>query len=145
MLVETMLPLNDIIYNNGTVDQEFIVHTPTLWSPDMPALYVAESRLYKNGTELKDEYTTPFGIRSIEIIPGKGFFLNGEKTVFKGCLLYTSGRSICVTSPVMIILAFIPKRVRNILIWCVVVFCASSRIITASFSVRPRIKANGAI
>lgn len=50
----------------------------------MPALYVAESRLYKNGTELKDEYTTPFGIRSIEIIPGKGFFLNGEKTVFKG-------------------------------------------------------------
>lgn len=84
MLVESTLPLTDIVYNNGTVDQEFIVHTPTLWSPDMPALYVAESRLYKNGTELKDTYSTPFGIRSIEIIPGKGFFLNGEKTVFKG-------------------------------------------------------------
>ena len=83
-LVESTMPLTDIKYNNGTVDQEFIVHTPTLWSPDMPALYVAESRLYKNGTELKDTYSTPFGIRSIEIIPGKGFFLNGEKTVFKG-------------------------------------------------------------
>ena len=55
------------------------------------------------------------------------------------------GRSICVTSPVMIILAFIPRRVRNILIWCVVVFWASSRMMTASFSVRPRIKASGAI
>ena len=56
-----------------------------------------------------------------------------------------AGRSICVMSPVTIILVFIPIRVRNILICCAVVFCASSRITTASFSVRPRIKANGAI
>lgn len=49
----------------------------------MPALYSAETRLYE-GDQLKDIYTTPFGIRSIEIIPNKGFFLNGEKTVFKG-------------------------------------------------------------
>ena len=49
----------------------------------MPVLYSAETRLYE-GDQLKDIYTTPFGIRSIEIIPNKGFFLNGEKTVFKG-------------------------------------------------------------
>lgn len=49
----------------------------------MPALYSAETRLYE-GDQLKDLYTTSFGIRSIEIIPNKGFFLNGEKTVFKG-------------------------------------------------------------
>ena len=36
------------------------------------------------GNTLKDEYTTPFGIRSIEIIPNKGFYLNGERTIFKG-------------------------------------------------------------
>ena len=36
-------------------------------------------------------------------------------------------------------------RVRNILICWVVVFCASSRITTASFNVLPRIKARGAI
>ena len=55
------------------------------------------------------------------------------------------GRSICVTSPVTTILEFMPRRVRNIFIWWVVVFCASSRMITASFRVRPRIKASGAI
>ena len=38
-----------------------------------------------------------------------------------------------------------PRRVRNIFIWWVVVFCASSRIMTASFRVRPRMKASGAI
>ncbi len=82
-LTETTASLSQLPYNNGSVNQEFIVRTPTLWSPDMPALYVAEARLYES-TALKDIYSTPFGIRSIEIIPEKGFFLNGEKTVFKG-------------------------------------------------------------
>lgn len=82
-ILETRIPLSQYPYNNGYADQEAIVQTPTLWSPDMPALYTAETRLYE-GDKLKDVYTTPFGIRSIEIIPNKGFFLNGEKTVFKG-------------------------------------------------------------
>lgn len=82
-ILETRMPLSQYPYNNGCADQEAIVQTPTLWSPDMPALYTAETRLYE-GDKLKDVYTTPFGIRSIEIIPNKGFFLNGEKTVFKG-------------------------------------------------------------
>ena len=65
------------------VAQECTVHKPTLWSPDLPALYKAESRLYE-GDKLRDTYTTTFGSRSIEVIPDKGFFLNGERTVFKG-------------------------------------------------------------
>mgnify|MGYP004649044485 FL=1 len=65
------------------VAQECTVRKPTLWSPDLPALYKAESRLYE-GDKLCDTYTTTFGIRSIEVIPDKGFFLNGERTVFKG-------------------------------------------------------------
>ena len=82
-LTEQTIPLSQIKYNDNSLSQEFIIQTPTLWSPDMPALYSAETRLYE-GDQLKDIYTTPFGIRSIEIIPNKGFFLNGEKTVFKG-------------------------------------------------------------
>ena len=70
-------------YNNNQAEQEFVIQTPSLWSPEMPALYSAETRLYE-GDKLKDIYTTPFGIRSIEIIPDKGFFLNGKRTVFKG-------------------------------------------------------------
>lgn len=70
-------------YDDGKFVQDFVVDRPALWTPETPALYTAESRIYE-GSELKDEYTTRFGIRSIEIIPDKGFFLNGERTVFKG-------------------------------------------------------------
>ena len=54
------------------------------------------------------------------------------------------GKSIWVTSPVITILEPKPSRVRNIFICSGVVFCASSRIIKASLSVRPRINARGA-
>ncbi len=53
------------------------------------------------------------------------------------------GRSIWLSSPVTIILLSWPRRVRNISIWATVVFCASSRMITLSLSVRPRMNASG--
>ena len=63
--------------------QDFVVHTPALWSPESPMLYKAVSKIYE-GNELLDEYTTRFGIRTIEIVPNKGFFLNGKLTKFQG-------------------------------------------------------------
>ena len=86
-IVEQTTSLSQLAYNGGMVSQEFIVREPTLWSPDMPALYKAEHRLYE-GDQLRDLYTTPFGIRSIEIVPDSGFFLNGEKTYFKGVCMH---------------------------------------------------------
>ena len=56
-----------------------------------------------------------------------------------------AGRSTCVTSPVTTILEPNPSRVRNIFICSGVVFCASSRMMNASLSVRPRMYASGAI
>ena len=82
-LVTLRTSLAQMKYNGNQAEQEFIVPNPSLWSPESPVLYSAETRLFK-GEELKDVYTTPFGIRSIEIIPDKGFYLNGERTVFKG-------------------------------------------------------------
>ena len=70
-------------FDGQTFSQEFVVEKPELWTPDAPYLYTAESKVYE-GNVVKDESVTPFGIRSIEIIPNKGFFLNGKKTVFKG-------------------------------------------------------------
>lgn len=63
--------------------QSFIVENPDLWSPDTPVLYTARTILSVNGKEV-DTYDTRFGIRSIEFVPEKGFFLNGELTKFKG-------------------------------------------------------------
>ena len=54
------------------------------------------------------------------------------------------GRSIWLTSPVTTQRDPKPMRVRNIFICSEVVFCASSRMTKAWFSVRPRMKASGA-
>jgi len=60
-------------------------------------------------------------------------------------LFWFFGRSICVRSPVMIALALAPIRVRNIFNCRSVAFWASSKIINALSSVRPRMYASGAI
>lgn len=56
---------------------------PELWHPEHPALYKAESRLYKESKLIDKEYTT-FGFRWIEWTADKGFFINGKRLFFKG-------------------------------------------------------------
>ncbi len=63
--------------------QNFVVEKPALWSPESPTLYTAVSRVYCDGKQV-DVYETRFGIRSIEYIPYKGFYLNGEHRKFQG-------------------------------------------------------------
>ena len=93
----------------GEVEQNIIVNSPELWSPENPTLYVAETEVYtggkvytdwgtghyknyktirEDGTTLADKVTTRFGIRTIEIRPDKGFFLNGELRKFRGVCLH---------------------------------------------------------
>lgn len=64
-------------------EQSFTVKKPALWSPEEPNLYYAVSSVFAGGRKV-DEYTTRFGIRSIELVADKGFFLNGEKRKFQG-------------------------------------------------------------
>ena len=70
-------------YDENEFSQDLMINNPQLWTLNSPALYKAVSKLYAND-KLVDEYATSFGIRTIEIIPDKGFFLNGEKVVFQG-------------------------------------------------------------
>ena len=72
------------LYHNGDSHvQKFLVKEPKLWSPEHPHLYKALTRILVDGV-VTDEYETRFGIRSIEFIPEKGFYLNGEHRKFKG-------------------------------------------------------------
>lgn len=64
-------------------EQNFIVDAPLLWSPETPYLYKAVSKVYIKD-QLVDEYSTRFGIRDIEIIADKGFYLNGQHRKFQG-------------------------------------------------------------
>ena len=63
--------------------QNFLISDPQLWSPENPVRYSAVTRILKDGKQL-DSYTTRFGVRRIEYIPEKGFFLNSKNTKFKG-------------------------------------------------------------
>lgn len=71
------------MYPGITPTQNFVVKNPELWAVGKPELYTAETVVSMDGRE-KDRYTTRFGIRSVEVRDGEGFFLNGEKVQFKG-------------------------------------------------------------
>ena len=75
---DTKMALHDI-----ALGQNFIVDHPQLWSPETPYLYKAHTKIFVDGKQV-DEYTTRFGIRNIEYVPEKGFFLNGQLRKFQG-------------------------------------------------------------
>lgn len=64
-------------------NQNFRIDRPELWTPETPALYNARTEVISNG-KVVDTYDTRFGVRSVEIRAGEGFFLNGKKRKFKG-------------------------------------------------------------
>ena len=70
-------------YDDNAFEQEFIITNPQLWTIETPNLYTSVSSIYE-GDVLKDEYKSTFGIRTIKVVGDEGFYLNGEKVVFKG-------------------------------------------------------------
>ena len=70
-----------------TVEKQFVVTNPQLWSPDTPDLYRIVSTV-KVGGKVVDTYTTPLGIRTVEFTTDRGFFLNGEHVDIKGVCLH---------------------------------------------------------
>jgi beta-galactosidase len=74
-------------FDQNEFSQTLIVENPELWDIKQPNLYNAVSKLYKNG-QLVDEYNTTFGIRTIDVIADKGFFLNGRLVKFQGVCLH---------------------------------------------------------
>ena len=89
------------------VEQTFLIDSPGLWSPETPYLYKAVTDLYiRPSVDIKaepgqnlpmrapakeiltDSYTTDFGIRTVEVHPETGFFLNGVNRKFKGVCLH---------------------------------------------------------
>lgn len=75
---------NTMKINHGQpFEQNFLVDKPRLWSPEAPYLYKAASKIFVDGRQV-DEYVTRFGIRSIELVADKGFFLNGKHRKFQG-------------------------------------------------------------
>lgn len=71
------------VFGTDYFTEEIILNDPKLWSVEHPYLYTVVVRvLSPDGTY--DEQTIRFGIRSIEIRPDEGMFINGVETKFKG-------------------------------------------------------------
>lgn len=71
------------VYHGQPCEQNLIIDNPELWSLKNPNLYTARTRVIVDGAEV-DQYDTRFGVRTLEYIPNKGFYLNGELTKFHG-------------------------------------------------------------
>ncbi|MBR6346460.1 MAG: DUF4982 domain-containing protein [Bacteroidales bacterium] len=90
------IEVRSVVYDNDKqifqlgspgLKNNIIIDNPKLWSPERPNLYRAVTAVYADGMKV-DEVETTFGIRKAEFIDGKGFFLNGEQTKFKGVCLH---------------------------------------------------------
>lgn len=72
-------------------------HHVALWSPEFPDLYRVKVSLINKKEEIIHTIYQKFGFRTIELRPHDGFYLNGEKVMFKGVDRHsfwpTSGRT----------------------------------------------------
>jgi beta-galactosidase len=73
--------------NDSTINQEFEVLNPKLWSANQPQLYYAITSIIKDGNII-DNYKTIFGIRKIEFKPNEGMLVNDTITKIKGVCLH---------------------------------------------------------
>ena len=67
-----------------TVNFNYTIQAPHLWSPDDPYLYTANVKLSTQHTPL----STKFGIRSFSFDAEKGFMLNGQKVLISGACVH---------------------------------------------------------
>ena len=78
---------------------EISIENPLLWSPDFPNLYHTIITLKDHSGKIWDIKKEVFGIRSLKYDANEGFFLNGEKTYFKGVCLHHDAGALGVAVP----------------------------------------------
>jgi hypothetical protein len=92
---ETNVKLSDSL---TSINQAFSLNKPVLWNTENPYLYIVKTNII-SGTDIIDEYETPFGVRTIKFDPDKGFFLNGVNTKLKGVCLHHDGGCLGAAVP----------------------------------------------
>ncbi|MBC8082042.1 MAG: glycoside hydrolase family 2 [Hymenobacter sp.] len=76
-LTATIAPGSAVVQLKGRFEN------PALWSPEFPNLYRVEVTL-KNGATPLHSATEAFGFRTVELRPRDGFYVNGQRILFKG-------------------------------------------------------------
>jgi hypothetical protein len=82
---------------NSTANLSGTVPNPRLWTAETPNLYQLEVRL-KIGDAVVHTVHQKFGFRTVEVLPGKGLFVNGKRVFLKGVARHSfwpdSGRTL---------------------------------------------------
>lgn len=73
--------------NKTTCRQNVLACRPKLWSVDSPGMHCLTTQVYVDGV-LTDDYTTPFGYRTLRFDPDEGFFLNDRSMKIKGLCIH---------------------------------------------------------
>ena len=87
--------------NSYRFSQQINVENPLLWSASSPDMYYLKSEIESEG-KILDDQITPFGIRKLEYIPGKGMFVNGKFEKLKGVCLHHDGGSFGSAVPIQV-------------------------------------------
>jgi beta-galactosidase/beta-glucuronidase len=82
---------------NGTARLSETIHNPLLWTAETPNLYQLEVRL-KLADVVVHTVRQKFGFRTVEVRPGQGLFINGNRVFLKGVARHSfwpdSGRTL---------------------------------------------------
>ncbi len=76
-----------LISGINIIEKQFEIESAELWSPEHANLYTIVATISCDGVVI-DEYPTEFGVRVVELIPNKGFYLNKVNYKLKGCCLH---------------------------------------------------------
>jgi beta-galactosidase len=84
-----------------TVENDYTIANPKLWSNVSPVLYKALTSVSAGGKVIDDQ-STSFGIRTAKFDAAQGFLLNGKKVVLKGVCLHHDGGAVGAAVPLRV-------------------------------------------
>lgn len=84
---EVSTSIYDTRMREASVDHQFSISNPKLWSPDSPSLYTAVTEVKVAG-KVVDRYETVFGLRTFRWDSATGFYLNDKPLKIKGVCLH---------------------------------------------------------
>jgi len=85
-----------------TVESEFTIDNPQLWSNEKPVLYKLQSFVSTGNNIPPDQVGTSFGIRDAKFTADQGFVLNGKKVIIKGVCLHHDAGAVGAAVPLSV-------------------------------------------
>ncbi len=69
---------------NKRIETTFTLSNPRKWDIENPHLYTVETEIFNPEGKKMDDYTSTFGVRTIQFTANNGFYLNDKRVQLKG-------------------------------------------------------------